>query len=396
MAVNDLGFNQLATILNQIQQQATGQTGLVATDTASFVSVGQTVLKTGYDNMLNAISQVLGRTIFSIRPYDRKFRGLEVDSMRWGNHVRKITAIDKPWEEDDRMKLVDGEAIDPFVVNKPSVIQTNFYGENVYQKSMTLFRDQLDTAFTGPDQFGSFVSMVMQNASDMIEQAHEEMSRMTLVNLIGAKQTYAGSVDTSGIHVVNLLSIYNNEMGTSLTPATVRQPANFEPFIKWAYAQIKSISDMMTERTTMYHYNFGQAIPRHTPKRDQRLFIFSPDVNSIETSVLSSVFHPDSVSDKIDITERVNFWQAATYGPAINVTPSYVAADGSSARGARVEMPYVFAVLMDREAAGVTTVNQWSDSIWNPRGGYSNLYWHFTDRYYNDFSENAVIFTIEE
>ena len=49
---------------------------------------------------------------------------------------------------------------------------------------------------------------------------------------------------------------------------------------------------------------------------------------------------------------------------------------------------------MDREAAGVTTVNQWSDSIWNPRGGYSNLYWHFTDRYYNDFSENAVVFTI--
>ena len=396
MAVNELGFNQLATILNQIQQQATGQSAPVATDTSSFVSVGQTVLKTGYDNMLNAISQVLGRTIFSVRPYDRKFRGLDVDSMRWGNHVRKITALDKPFEEDDRMKLVDGQAIDPFVVNKPSVIQTNFYGENVYQKSLTLFRDQLDTAFTGPDQFGSFVSMVMQNASDMIEQAHEEMSRMTLVNLIGAKQIYAGSVDTSGAHVFNLLAVYNQEMKTSLTPETVRQPANFEPFVKWAYAQIKSISDMMTERTTLYHYNFGQAIPRHTPKSAQRLFIYSPDVNSIETSVLSSVFHPDSVSDKIDITERVNFWQAVKGGPSINVTPSYVKADGSSAKGAKVELPYVFAVLMDREAAGVTTVNQWSDSIWNPRGGYSNLYWHFTDRYYNDFSENALIFTIEE
>ena len=57
MAVNELGFNQLATILNQIQQQATGQSAPVATDTSSFVSVGQTVLKTGYDNMLNAIQQ---------------------------------------------------------------------------------------------------------------------------------------------------------------------------------------------------------------------------------------------------------------------------------------------------------------------------------------------------
>lgn len=395
MAVNELGFNQLATILNAIQQQATGVSAPVATDTSSFVSVGQTVLKTGYEPTLNSISQVMGRTIFSIRPHDRKFKGLEVDSQRWGNHVRKITPLDKPFEEDDRLKLVDGQSIDPFVVNKPDAIQTNFYGENVYQKSLTLFRDQLDTAFQGPDQFGSFVSMVMQNASDLIEQAHEDMARMTLANLIGAKKIYQSTVDTTGTHVVNLLTEYNAYAGTTLTAATVKQPANFEPFIKWAYAYIKTVSDKMTERSTLYHYNFGENIARHTPKRDQRLFIYSPEINNVEASVLSSVFHPDEVSNKIDITERVNFWQGITSGGTVNVTPSYVKADGSSDTGAAQSMDYVFAVLMDREAAGVTMVNQWSDSIWNPRGGYSNLYWHFTDRYYNDFSENAVIFIIE-
>ena len=394
MAVNELGFNQLATILNAIQQQATGQSGPVATDTSSFVTVGQTVLKTGYEPMLNAISQVLGRTIFSIRPYDRKFKGLEVDSQRWGNHVRKITPLDKPFEEDDRIKLVDGQSIDPFVVNKPDAIQTNFYGENVYQKSLTLFRDQLDTAFQGPEQFGSFVSMIMQNASDLIEQAHEDMARMTLANLIGAKKIYQDTVDTAGTHVVNLLTEYNSYAGTTLTAATVKQPANFEPFIKWAYAYIKTISDKMTERSNLYHYNFGENIARHTPKRDQRLFIYSPEINNVEASVLSSVFNPDEVSNKIDITERVNFWQGIKSGGAINVTPSYVNALGASTTGAAQSLDYVFAVLMDREAAGVTMVNQWSDSIWNPRGGYSNLYWHFTDRYFNDFSENAVIFII--
>ena len=395
MAVNDLGFNQLATILNAIQQQATGQSAPVATDTSSFVTVGQTVLKTGYEPMLNAISQVLGRTIFSIRPYDRKFKGLEVDSQRWGNHVRKITPLDKPFEEDDRIKLVDGQSIDPFVVNKPDAIQTNFYGENVYQKSLSLFRDQLDTAFQGPEQFGSFVSMIMQNASDLIEQAHEDMARMTLANLIGAKKIYQDTVDTTGTHVVNLLTEYNTYAGTTLTAATVKQPANFEPFIKWAYAFIKTVSDKMTERSNLYHYNFGKNIARHTPKRDQRLFIYSPEINNVEASVLSSVFHPDEVSNKIDITERVNFWQGIKSGGNVNVTPSYVNALGASTTGTAQSLDYVFAVLMDREAAGVTMVNQWSDSIWNPRGGYSNLYWHFTDRYYNDFSENAVIFIIE-
>jgi hypothetical protein len=51
---------------------------------------------------------------------------------------------------------------------------------------VTLYKDQLDQAFTGPDQFGSFISLVMQNASDQLEQARETIKRNTLVNLIGA------------------------------------------------------------------------------------------------------------------------------------------------------------------------------------------------------------------
>lgn len=64
MAVNDLTFNQLSMVLNSIVQQATGQQVLQVTNTAEFVSVAQTALKTGYDPVLQAISQVLSRTIF--------------------------------------------------------------------------------------------------------------------------------------------------------------------------------------------------------------------------------------------------------------------------------------------------------------------------------------------
>ena len=85
MAVNDLTFTQAATVLNSIVKQATGQTAQLPTNTAEFVSVAQTALKAGYDPVLNAISQVLSRTIFSIRPYNRKFAGLQVDNQKFGN-----------------------------------------------------------------------------------------------------------------------------------------------------------------------------------------------------------------------------------------------------------------------------------------------------------------------
>lgn len=108
MAVNDMGFNQLATVLNSIVSQATGQTQITAADESQFISVAQIGLKTGYDPLMTAVSQVLSRTIFSVRPYQAKFRGLQADSVRYGNHVRKLTTIDKAWEEDDRIKLADG------------------------------------------------------------------------------------------------------------------------------------------------------------------------------------------------------------------------------------------------------------------------------------------------
>ena len=66
MAVNDLTVNQAATILNAIMQQANIGGDLAVIDGSNFVSVGQTVLKAGYDVILNAISQVLTRTIFSM------------------------------------------------------------------------------------------------------------------------------------------------------------------------------------------------------------------------------------------------------------------------------------------------------------------------------------------
>ena len=84
MAVNDLTFTQISTLLNSIIDQATGQTTLAPTNAAEFITVGQSALKTSKDLLMNSISQVLSKTIISNRPYTRKFKGLEVTQQQWG------------------------------------------------------------------------------------------------------------------------------------------------------------------------------------------------------------------------------------------------------------------------------------------------------------------------
>lgn len=390
MAVNSLTFNQCATLLNAINRQATGQNNITPTNTAEFVTLATTTLATGYDPVINAISQVLSKTVFSVRPYSRKFSGLFMDAARWGNHVRKLQVADKAAEDDSRLELGDGESVDQQEINKPQVLQTNFYGANVYERSVTIFKDQLDCAFSSPEEFGRFIVMVLQNVSDLIEKDHENMARMALVNFIGAK------VNSDNGNVIKLVTKYNDVTGLDLTAETVRQPANFVPFMKWAYAYIKTISDLMTERSTKFHINItGKPISRHTPKDRQKLYMYSADVNNIEASVLSSVFN-DGYLKEMDY-ETVNFWQSIETPMGIQAKVGYIDANGVAQTSAEnVTVSNILGVLFDEEAVGVTTVNSWSASApFNARGGYTNTFWHFTDRYFNDLTENGVVFLLE-
>lgn len=392
MAVNDLTFNQLSTVLNSIVQQATGQQAQQLTNTAEFVSVAQTALKTGYDPVLQAISQVLSRTIFSIRPYTRKFGGLMVSNQQFGNIVRKLNIADKDWENDSRFELTDGSSVDMYKVNNPTILQTNFYGANVFEKSLTIFKDQLDCAFSSPDEFGRFVSMTMTNASDMIEQAHENLARATLANFIGGKI----SGDTAS--VIHLLTEYNTITGleTPLTAETVYQPANFKPFMQWVYSRVASLSSLMTERTQKFHINVtGKEISRHTPVSRQKVYLYAPARYQTETMVLADVYHDNFL--RMADNETVNFWQSIDKPDEINVQPVYLQADGTlKTDGDPVNKAGIFGVMFDEEAAGYTVVNQWSaPTPFNVKGGYSNIFWHFTDRYWNDFTENGVVLLLD-
>ena len=399
---NDLSFNQLSTVLTAITNQATGVNNIAPIDTASFVTVAQMALKTGYDPLTTAISQVLSKTIFSVRPYTRKFKGLNVSNQRYGNHVRKLLTIDKPFEDDDRFTLVDGQSIDQYKVNKPKVLQTNFYGANVYQKSVTIYKDQLDCAFSSPDEFASFISMVMQNASDMIEQAHEETARASINNLISgiyAAETTTGSDNTmaksnGGKRAINLLALYNQTNNDALRVNDIFKAENFERFVKFAFSTINTLADLMTDRNTLFSSQLtNYTVIRHTPKDRMKFYLYTDLVNKINSEVYSTVFNPDFL--KLVDFERVNFWQSALNPSQIQNKPVMLNKDGTLNTVGNTNIENVFGVLFDEEAAGYTTVNEWSQpSPFNASGGYYNQFWHFTDRYWNDFTENAIVFYV--
>lgn len=389
------GFNDAAALLTSITQQATGQQVITPTTLDDFVSVGTLALQAGFDPLLNAISQVIGRTIFSIRPYSEKFGGLRADSLRWGNHVRKLKIADNEWERDQRYYEAaadfwdDGDSVDMYTIKKPKAVQLNFYGQNVWQDHVTVYRDQLDVAFHDPEELMQFTSMIMTNMSNRMAQARESCARAALANFAAAKNILGAG------HVVHLIDEYNSATGSSLTAATIMQPANYATFIRWVAGYIKTLSRRMEERSSLFQQNItGKVVNQHTPRDRQKLYLLADYVNRMDAEVLSTTYNEEYL--QIGDFEEVSYWQSISSPDAIQVTPGYMDATGAIVTGAAQSMSKVFGVLFDEEAIMTQEVNQWNaPTPFNVAGGYTNFYWHKSDRYLNDFTEKGVVLLLD-
>ena len=388
MSVNTMSFEDASAILNNIRQQVTGESSLAPVNTADFVAVGTTLLQSGYDPVLNAITQMVTKTIFSIRPYSRKFGGIKVDSEMWGSIVRKLAVADKAWEPNEEFDLVDGQSIDHYKVSKPDVLELKFYGAEDFSKHYTIFKDQLNNAFSGPAEFGRFMSMVVQNVSDMIEQNFESVARMVIANYVGGKK-----VANNG--VIHLLTEYNSETGQSLTSTTVFAPANFGDFMKWVYARIDTLTSLMTERSNKFQIQVtGKEITRHTPYEYQKVYLYAKLMNDMKARVLSSTFNYGFI-EYADV-EEVNYWQSIDTPMAIDVTPNYLDVDGSIKTGAEQNITNLVGVIFDREALGYTVMNEWSATTpLNASGGYWNTFYHFLMKWWVDYSEKGIILLLD-
>lgn len=393
MAANVLTYNAIGTILNQIVTQATGKAQITPTNTSEFTAVAQTGLLAGYDNLMGAISQVLSRTIVSTRSYSRKFQGLEADNIRYGNHVRKINYVDREWEDGSRLPLTTGVPVDDQAPTLDEVLQTNFYGQNDYEIPWTLFSNQIDVAFQNADELGAFISGKLQNISDMTEQKHESMARMILANLI------AGIISINNApQIVHLVTEYNAYVGNT-TPKTLtelRVSSEYGSFVKWIYGRVAQISAMLTERSLIYHQNVtDKEISRHTPYDKQNVYLLSEERFQMEARVLADTYHDNYL--KLADTAILNFWQSITSPNQISITPTYMDTDGSlKTPESAVAQSNVFGLITDVEAAGYTIVNQRTTSAaYNGKGEFQNFWLKFTDRYWNDFTENAVVLLLD-
>ena len=411
-------------IINLLAREATGQNAAIqAVDSSTFVSVGETILSTGTENVLNALSRVLGRTFMAVRPYDAKlFLINAINTEMYTERIRKISFYSKDAQAggwfntnlytqhanglDNGVNKIYNGSISPvgglgnmFEQNQAMPFEVNFASRNVWDDSLTVYENQLKVAFRGPGEFMDFIAGIMTEKGNDIESQKEAFNRLTMLNFI------AGAVDLSGSTngtVIDLKTGFNTKYGTNYTSAALLS-TYLPEFTRYFVSVVKTVSEFMRIRSIKYHVPFTKtvggesySILRHTPKDRQRMLIYAPLMIEAEANVFPTIFNTEYLN--VGQYEKVTHWQNINNPMAIDVTPAIpnlVSPASGQTTGNRVQLDHVVGMIYDENA--LMTDYQMDESYTTPleaRKGYRNIWWHYSKGAINDFSENHVVFIL--
>lgn len=389
-----LNATQIFNIVNEVASQAMGGKAIAVVDNSGLVALGNTVLGSNEtkNNFINALTDRIGRTIVSFRAYHSHFPDFERDSIEWGNILQKLKVSMPNAEADQSYNLVDGKSVDQYTINKAKVNQLLFTTQTPWQTHITVHLDELEKAFIDSSAMGTFISGMFGEVQNRIELAMEELG-------IDCVNNYIAEVIKRKVQrpkrVINLVSDFNTANGlkeeNALKPENALTNGNF---LTYAVRRINTISSTMEYMTKGMFNDTAFAggdtqndiYTRHTPKSEQKLMLFIDLVNSLKTDINSKAFNMKEVA--IDLPfQTIPFWQSIQSPDSINIKPA--------SGGTAIVQTHVMGILFDREAMG-TFKNKYSSltSPINAAGKYYNVFYHMITMYYNDLTENAVVFLL--
>lgn len=397
MSVNNLSTEDVRLLLNEVHEQVTGVKSIAPVDTSSFISMAQATLAAGTDKVWSAMQVQISRTIFSVRPYTRKFKGLLADDIRWGGIIQKVSYLDSDLSENEMVyHPVDGTSVDQWIQKKGDIMVTRFVGSDAYQDWITIYDQALRDAFLSESQLGAFYAGKMQELSNKWEQYIEELNRTALVNFIAAKLDAEASFPDGVCHLLTEYNTLTNQ-SPALTINDIFQEQYVGPFFRFVRSRINEIGSMMTNRSVKYQIAInGKAPVRHTPLENQKMYISGRILRMVDTMVNTTTYHNEPLA-YADV-ESVDYWQAIDSPMEINITPAIIdpSTGIAGAAAAPVSQTAIMGVIFDEDAV-VTNVRErrLESTQLNARGLYRNTWLTANSQYCNDVTEKGVVLVLD-
>lgn len=383
-------INQVYAIINSINEQMFGQEAVAVTDLTGLIALGKTILSSAIskDNFLNTLMDRIGKTIISQRPYSPDVLAALMEDFEFGAVLQKIHVDEPAAVESAHWGLTASTSVDQYIITPPTVTQKLFSGINTWEVDLTIPDFQLKTAFTSAEAMAAFFDAVFIAMRNSMEVQLEAMVNATYCNFIAERVIHTSG---GGHTVINLLDAYNTLKGyTGVSPApdpmTAATALTTPDFLKYAATQIKLYLKRMSRMSTLFN---SDNVKRFTTPDMARVIVHADFAAATDAYLSSDTYHNELV--KLPNYTEVPYWQGSgeDYDFADSATVNIITTDGYT-----VEQDGVICLMTDRDALGTMIRNQRTNSAHNARGEYTNYFNKADMGYFNDLSENGIVFIV--
>lgn len=389
---------QIYTLMNSVTGEIIGNSELLQEDLSNVVDVGTEIINTNaIDNYVKSLVNHIGKVIFVNRPYSGNVPSVMMDSWEFGSVIEKISADMPEATENDSWELENGKDYSPNVFYKPSVSAKFFNSRVTFEVPMSFTERQVKDSFSSASQLNGFMSMLYNAVDKAMTVKVDALIMRTINNMIaetlvadystgtGKSRTIADFGSKSGIKAVNLLKLYNDKFGATLT---ADKALTTPEFIRFASMQMSLYIDRMSKLSTLF--NVGGK-DRFTSS-DMLHVVMLTDFKAASGSYLQSdTFHENYVA--LPNAETIPYWQGSGKGYDFNSVSSI---NVKTSSGDSVECSGILAVMFDREALGVTNLDRRVTTQYNAKAEFFNNFYKFDAGYFNDLNENFVVFFVKD
>lgn len=380
--------NQVYTIVNDVAKQAFGQEAVTVTDTSTLVALGNLVYSSenNTDVYWKTLVDRIGRTIFSIREYETRYPGVVKHPFEFGVILQKIYVDLPEARENNAWNIGNPDYVPSFApVIKPTVKQKLFSKISTWEIDVTIPDNILKTAFVNARQMAMLIDAIFVAQDNGMKVALENCVDLTRAAFIARKITA-----NNPCGAINLLTQYNTLTNESLTVASCLRDLQF---LKYASMEISLWIGRMTRMSVLFN---DEGYKRHTPEELAVLTVLDQFAKSVDFYLQADTWH--ETITKLPFYDTVPYWQGSGTDFSFDSTSTINVEIETVAGGEKttVKQSGILAILYDYEAMGVTIDDRRSTTERNNKDEYTDYFNKANMGYFNDMSENAIVFYIAE
>ena len=375
---------QIKDLVNSSLKEVNGSSEILKEDLSNVVDIGKELINNDdIDNFVKKLVDRVGKTVFNNRVYQGSAPSVLMDAWEFGSIVEKVDADLPNVEENDSWNLQDGKSYDQNIFYQPKVSAKFFNSKITFDIPISFTKMQVKSAFNSATELNSFLSMLMtkvQNAATV----HLDGLIMKTINNFTAQVVNA----KKGLQTVNLLSLYNDATGETLTSAKALTTPSF---IKFANLTINNYRDRIAKMSTLF--NAG-GVNKFPPLDNQHLVVLSDFASASKVYLEADTYNQDDV--RISNYDSVPYWQGTGTKYGFNDISKIDVAIKDGATTKEVTQTGILGVLFDTNALGVSCQNPRTTTAVNARAEFYTNFNKYDAMYYNDLNENFIVFMVAD